>query len=132
MLKAWAICLAIGLLFCLAFGLGRYALAPAGLYADWTVQGVSHDPHHYRWFFQVPLLGWRMLAALGVLVGLLNAILVVPIVAIGTALLLWLFPRLKTRLLTMKPAWLWPSIFALGFVSGVVETILIGRNPGVP
>ena len=52
MLRALSISALLALVYSIAFGLGSYALAPGGRYADWTMQGVSHDWHQYRWFYQ--------------------------------------------------------------------------------
>jgi hypothetical protein len=104
MLKSWAICLGIALLYCLGFGWGRYAPA----------------------FIREPSLGPKLFA-LGTLSGALNALVIVPIVAAGAAVLLWLVPRFKDRLGSTRPAWLWPSILVLGIVSGVATSGL-GRS----
>jgi hypothetical protein len=131
-LKALFIASAVALLFCLAVGWGSYALAPSGAYSDWTVQGISHDWHRYEWFFQVPS-ALPVLAFLGALNALAHAIIVVPVVLVMVAILFLRLPRSKDRLLKQaNDIRFWIVIFSLGFATGIVETIIQGRNPGVP
>jgi hypothetical protein len=131
-LKALLIVSAVALLFCLAAGWGSYALAPGGAYSDWTVQGVSHDWHRYQWFFQVPS-ALPVLMILGAFIALAHAIIVVPVVLVMVAILFLRFPRSKGRLLELaNDVRFWIVILCLGFATGIMETIIQGRNPGVP
>jgi hypothetical protein len=132
MLRALLICASLALLYSIAWGLGLYALAPGGKYLDWTMQGVSHDWHQYRWFFEQPLHGWYILALLGVFVGALTALLVVPISCGVAALLFWRMPMLNERLLKANGVYLCCTVIGLGLLAGVAGTIIGGRNPGIP
>jgi hypothetical protein len=131
-LRALILCALLALLYAFAWGLGSYAVAPGGAYVDWTMQGVSHDWHQYLWFFQVPLGGWFRLAVLGVFIGAFNALLVVPIACAVGALLFWKLPTTKRRLLSVNHVRLCYIVIGLGLLTGVVETIISGRNPGFP
>ncbi len=126
------LCALLALLYAFAWGLGSYALAPGGAYVDWTMQGVSHDWHRYLWFFQVPFSGWFWLAALGVCIGAINSLLVVPIACAVGALVFWKLPTIKQRLLSVNPVRLCYVVIGLGLLTGVAWTIISGRNPGIP
>ncbi len=132
MLRALLIVSAVALLFCLAVGWGSYALAPSGAYSDWTVEGISHDWHRYEWFFQVPSF-LPALMILGALNALAHAVVVVPVVLVMVAILFLFFPKSKDRLVTQASnIRFWIVICCLGFAIGIIETIIQGRNPGVP
>ncbi|MGA8098370.1 MAG: hypothetical protein WB810_06910 [Candidatus Cybelea sp.] len=131
MLKALTICALLALVYSIAWGLGSYALAPGGKFVDWTMQGVSHDWHQYRWFFQEPG-AWEGLAPLGTFAGLLVALLVVPITCGVAALLFWRMPMLQERLLKANGLYLCCTVIGPGLLTGVVLTIISGRNPGIP
>jgi hypothetical protein len=130
--RALIISALLALLYSLAWGLGSYALAPGGAYVDWTMQGVSHDWHQYRWFFQIPSTGWYALAVLGVFVGGFSAAFVVPITCAVGAFLFWSVPVLKQRLLGVNRVRLSCAVIVLGLLTGVAATIISGRNPGIP
>ena len=132
MLRALILCALLALVYAFAWGLGSYALAPGGAYLDWTMQAVSHDWHQYRWFFQVPFSGWYLLAVLGVLMGALNTLFVVPIACALGALLFWRLPTLKQRLLSVNRVRLCYVVIGLGLITGVAATVISGRNPGIP
>ena len=132
MLRALVLCGLLGLLYALAWGLGSYALAPGGAYVDWTMQGISHDWHRYHWFFQVPFSGWSILALLGVFTGAFTALFVVPIACAVGALLFWRLPALQQCLLSVNRVRLGYIAIGLGLITGVAETIISGRNPGMP
>lgn len=121
----------IALIVCLAFGWGNYALAPDGKYADRSMEEVSHDWHRYLWFFQVYPTGWPLLIVLGAFIGIINALVVVPIVCVACAVLFRLRPGLGEWLLKPR-AWLWLVILGVGYASGVIFTIVTGTNPGIP
>ena len=132
LLKALPLLLGGALLFSLASGLGAYALAPDGTYADYTTQGVSHDWHLYQWFFQIGPNGWRLLTFFGLLTGLFKAVFVAPFVLVASAVFAWLSPWFRGWLIRKKSLAFWAIVFVLGFAEGVVETIINGRNPGIP
>jgi hypothetical protein len=130
--RALLIVSAVALLFCLAVGWGSYALAPSGAYSHSTMQGVSHDWQRYEWFFQAPSF-LPALIILGALNALAHAIIVVPLVVVMVAILFLRFPRSKDRLLKQaNDIRFWIVICCLGFATGIIETIIQGRNPGVP
>lgn len=126
------LCALLGFLYSTAWGAGSYALAPGGTYTDWTFQGISHDWHQYRWFFQEQLFEWPLLAVFGLFAGVFTALFVVPVIcALGT-LLLWVTPAIKQRLSSVNRARLYYVTILLGLITGVVQTIINGRNPGMP
>ncbi len=96
------------------------------------MQGVSHDWHQYLWFFQVPFGGWFRLAVLGVFIRAFNALLVVPIACAVGALLYRKLPTTKQRLLNVNRVRLCYIVIELCLITGVMETIISGRNPGIP
>ena len=126
------LCALLALLFAFAWGLGSYVLAPGGAYVDWAMQGVSHDWHQYRWFFQAPFSGWSLLADLSIFVGAFTALFVVPITCALGALLFWRLPALKQRLLSVNRVRLCCVVIGLGLLTGLAGTIISGRNPGIP
>ena len=132
MLRGLILCALLALLYSIAWGLGSYTLAPGGAYVDWGVQGVSHDWHQYRWFFQVPPSGWPLLTLLGVFVGAFTALFVVPVLCAAGALLFWRLPSLEQRLLSTSRVELCYIVIGLGLITGVAATIISGRNPGIP
>lgn len=119
-------------MYSLAWGLGFYAIAPGGADVDWTMQGVSHDWHQYRWFFQIPFTGWYALAALGIFVGAFYAVFAVPTTCAVGAFLFWILPVLRQRLLSVNHVRLSSAVIVLGLLTGVAATIISGRNPGIP
>jgi hypothetical protein len=131
MLRPLLICALLAFVYSIAWGLGSYALAPGGRYVDWTMQGVSHNWHQYRWFYQESGAG-EWLALLGSFVGLLAALLVVPSTCGAAALVFWRMPMLKERLLRANGVYLGCTVIGLGLLTGVALTIINGRNPGVP
>lgn len=121
----------IALTFCLAFGWGSYALAPGGAYVDWTMQGVSHDWHRYLWFFQIPSTAWLMLIVLGAFAAAVYAVALVPCTLIASAVLFRLCPR-AGEWLSRSAIWVGLTTFIFGYTGGIVDTIIAGRNPGIP
>jgi hypothetical protein len=132
MLRVLIFCALLALLCSIAFGLGSYALAPGGAYVDWGTEDVSHDPHRYLWFFQVPSTGWYELGLLGLFVGAGCALFVVPITCAACGLLFWNLPALKRRFLAVSPLRLSFVVIALGLLTGAAATIISGKEPGIP
>jgi hypothetical protein len=131
MWKAISLCVGVLLLCSFASGLGRYALAPGGAYVDYTMQGVNHDWHRYLWAITMPN-AWPVLIALGAFIGATTAILVVPVGAILAFVAFWIWPSLRNRFSSWNLAWLLLIVAIAGFLSGVAQTIIAGRNPGIP
>ncbi len=115
----------------MAFGFGTYALAPGGAYLDATAQGISRDWHSYLWVFDTPPELWLLIALLAPEIGVVVAIYSVPIACVATALLVWIAPAFTLRLTGTKPLYLALVAIALGIISGILFTIVMGRNPGV-
>ena len=136
--KLWVRCIGIAILFGLVYGCGAYALAPGGEYEnyagewlDYSMQGVHHDWHNYLWFVQVPKL-WPALLSLGLFDGSFRAIaLVIPAAIVATVFSRFL-PSLGARLIKFSATILWTCVVLLGFLSGVLSTIVDGRTPGNP
>lgn len=123
-------CLAFALLFAAGMSVGVYALAPDGAYNNYAIENVSHDPRRYLWGIVFPR-AWPLL-------GLHAAIIFVPfgICAVAAATVLAL---LCTRIWPNSGLWLnklpTPALYwgtgMAGFLAGVIQTIYLGKNPGI-
>lgn len=123
----WALVL---LVFSVANGVGLYALAPGGRYLDYQMEVVSHDWHQYLWAITTPNI-WLQLFALSCFVGIGRAIVVVPVGLLIVGILL-IGPSFRNSIASWKLSWLLIGAVVLGFLSGLIQTIVVGRSPGIP
>lgn len=129
-LKALLRVVLLAIVFCIALGVGMYALAPDGTYTAYAVETVSHDWNQYKWGFLYPDF-WEVLISHGILVGLASAVAIVPIALIVSAILFKAAPKTKQMVASANIYLCVVSVLVLGVVAGIVYTIAQGRNPGI-
>ena len=127
--RIWIRCLVAGVLASVSFGLGLYAVAPGGVYADFEMEKPSFDPHHYLWSFQVPGL-WDGLILHALLASAAIALFAIMDAVVAGVILTMVEPHAGGKLLRATPLLMWPAVAVIGFGCGLLLTIATGMNPG--
>jgi len=117
----------------IAIGCGQYVLAPNGNFSFYALAPPSHDPHMYKWFFQVSPGWWPALLANGVFDGAIWAIPVVPFACLIAAALAYWQPLRRLGDYVLSWNWRWELAVAVltGLAFGMFLTIRAGLTPGM-